>query len=149
MTKPVIQPFFPLIKSIDPGSLAEKAGITLLLEALNTRYDHAGYFCDNSQMAANICRKLSSPNMKIIYDCYHMQIMEGDLVKHIEKSMDVIGHFHSAGVPGRHEIYNGETDYPFVIKQIEKMGYKGVFALEYEPSIDDQESLKKTLEYLP
>ncbi|MHC4122601.1 MAG: hydroxypyruvate isomerase family protein [Planctomycetota bacterium] len=142
MTESVIEGLKPTIE------MAEDAGITLLLEPLNDRYDHPDYFVTNSNQGAQICRKLKSSRMKMLYDCYHMQIMEGDLVKHIENNLDVIAHFHSAGVPGRHELYNGETDYPFVLSRIEKMGYKGVFGLEYEPSIDHQESLKKTLEYL-
>ena len=128
--------------------VAAKAGITLLLEPLNTIYDHPGYWLSSSDKGAAICRKLNCPNMKLLFDCYHMQIMEGDIVKHIERNIDVIGHFHSAGVPGRNELYNGELDYPFVIGQIERLGYKGVFGLEYAPSVDDAESLKKTLEYL-
>jgi hydroxypyruvate isomerase len=129
-------------------NLAEKADITLLLEPLNDRYDHPGYFLTSSNTAADICRQCRSDHLKLLYDCYHMQIMEGDIIKHIEKNIDVIGHFHSAGVPGRHELYNGEINYPFVISQIKKLGYQGVFALEYEPSIDDEQSVSKTLQYL-
>jgi hydroxypyruvate isomerase len=128
--------------------LAEKSGITLLLEPLNLPYDHAGYFLGSSDAGAELCRKIQSPKFKLLYDCYHMQIMEGDMVNHIQRNIDVIGHFHSAGVPGRHELFNGETNYPFVIGQIEKMGYQGVFGLEFAPSMDDTESLKKTLAYL-
>jgi hydroxypyruvate isomerase len=128
--------------------MAEKAGVTLLLEPLNTRYDHPGYFLTSSAAGADICRKIGSPRLKLLFDCYHMQIMEGDLVQHIERNLDVIGHFHSAGVPGRHELYQGETDYPFLLAQIEKMGYRGVFGLEYQPSIDHEESVRKTLAYL-
>ena len=128
--------------------LAEKADITLLLEPLNTTYDHPGYFLTSSDMGADICRKIGSKRLKLLFDCYHMQIMEGDLVNHIKKNIDVIGHFHSAGIPGRNELYNGEIDYPFVLKQIEQLGYKGILGLEYEPSIDDEDSLRKTLKYL-
>ena len=128
--------------------LAENAGITLLLEPLNATYDHPGYWLTGSDKAAEICRKLGSARMKLVYDCYHMQIMEGNLVKHIERNIDVIGHFHSAGVPGRNELYKGETNYPFVMSQIEKLGYKGIFGLEYMPSIDDERSLRETLKHL-
>jgi len=128
--------------------MAEEAGVTLFLEPLNTRYDHPGYFLTGSDAGADICRKIGSPRMKLLFDCYHMQIMEGDLVKHIERNLDVIGHFHSAGVPGRHELYQGETDYPFLLGQIGKLGYQGVFGLEYLPSIDHEESVRKTLAYL-
>lgn len=142
MTDSVIEGLKPTL------DMAEKAGVTLLLEPLNTKYDHPGYFCRSSDAAAKICRNLKSGRMKVLFDCYHMQIMEGDLVKHIERNIDVIGHFHSAGVPGRHELFKGEVDYPFLIEQIEAMGYKGVFGLEYQPSIPDEESLRQTLKYL-
>jgi len=130
------------------AELAEKAGVTLLLEPLNTKYDHAGYWLADSDKGGAICRDVGSKNMKLIFDCYHMQIMGGDLVNHIRKNIDVIGHFHSAGVPGRHEVFLGETDYPFLLRQIENMGYQGIFALEYSPSMDDAKSLKQTMEYL-
>jgi hydroxypyruvate isomerase len=142
MMQSVLEGLMPTVE------MAEKAGITLLLEPLNDRYDHPGYFLTSSDVGAEICRKIASPSMKLLFDCYHMQIMEGDLVRHIEQNIDVIGHFHSAGVPGRHELYNGETDYPFVLRRIESFGYKGVFGLEYQPSFDDEESVRKTLDYL-
>ena len=82
--------------------IAEKAGITLLLEVLNDKYDHPGYWLTSSDKGAEICRQIGSRRLRILFDCYHMQIMEGDLVNHIERNFDVIGHFHSAGVPGRH-----------------------------------------------
>ncbi len=128
--------------------MARKRDVTLLLEPLNTPYDHEGYFLTGSDAGAEICRAIGSDRLKLLFDCYHMQIMEGDLVNHIKRNIDVIGHFHSAGVPGRHELYRGETNYPFLVEQIENMGYTGIFGLEYAPSIDHEESLKKTLEYL-
>ena len=142
MMKSVIEGLKPTVE------LAEQAGITLLLEPLNTTYDHPGYWVHSSDQGAEICRKLKSRRMKLLFDCYHMQIMEGDLLKHIERNFDVIGHFHSAGVPGRHEVFNGETNYPFVMAGIKKLGYRGVFGLEYMPSMDDMVSLKQTLKYL-
>jgi hydroxypyruvate isomerase len=142
MMKSVLDGLKPTLK------LAEEYGITLLLEPLNTRYDHPGYWLHSSDRGAEICRKLKSPRMKLLFDCYHMQIMEGDLLKHIERNFDVIGHFHSAGVPGRNEVFKGETDYPFVLAGIEKLGYRGVFGLEYQPTIDDVKSLKETRKYL-
>ncbi len=130
------------------AELAEKAGITLLLEPLNTKYDHAGYWCDGSDKGAEICRAVGSKKLKMLFDCYHMQIMDGDLVNHIKRNIDVIGHFHSAGVPGRHELFTGETNYPMVLNEIEKMGYKGVFAMEFSPSMNDEKALKQTVKYL-
>jgi hydroxypyruvate isomerase len=128
--------------------LAEKEGVTLLLEPLNTRVDHAGYLIDSSDAGAEICRAIGSERLRLLFDCYHMQIMEGDLLSHMKSQMDVIGHFHAAGVPGRHEIYQGEVNYPYVVKQIEAMGYNGVFALEYNPTVDHLESLRRSLTHL-
>jgi hydroxypyruvate isomerase len=128
--------------------MADRAGVTLLLEPLNTTYDHAGYWLVSSDRGALICRTLGSSRMRVLFDCYHMQIMEGDLINHIERNLDVIGHFHSAGVPGRHELFTGEINYPFLLAEIERLGYTGVFGLEYAPSLDDETSLRKTLEYL-
>ena len=128
--------------------LAEKAGVNLLLEPLNTRYDHPGYWLTSSDRAAEICRQVGSSRLRLLFDCYHLQIMEGDLLNHIRQHLDVIGHFHSAGVPGRHEIFEGEVNYAFLVKQIEQSGYQGVFALEYAPSLDEETSLRRTLAYL-
>ena len=130
------------------AKLAEKAGGTLLLEPLNTRHDHSGYWLTSSDLGAEICREVGSERVKLLFDCYHMQIMEGDLVSHIERNIDVIGHFHAAGVPGRHELFTGEVNYPYVLSQIGRRGYRGVFGLEYAPSMESSESIAKTLEYL-
>lgn len=128
--------------------LAEAAGITLLLEPLNLPYDHAGYWLTSSDRAAGLCRQIGSDNLKLLFDCYHMQIMEGDLLKHVERNLDVLGHIHSAGVPGRHELFEGEINYPFLFRQIEQLGYKGVFGLEYMPSMNHAVSVRKTRKYL-
>lgn len=128
--------------------MAEKAGVTLLLEPLNDKYDHPNHFLTSSDLGGEICRKIGSKRLRILFDCYHMQTMEGDLVNHIKRNIDVIGHFHSAGVPGRHEPFTGEIDYPFVLGQIEKLGYRGFFGLEYMPSFDEEASLRQTLTYL-
>ncbi|MCM8806281.1 MAG: TIM barrel protein [Candidatus Omnitrophica bacterium] len=126
-----------------------KKSFTLLLEPLNTYVDHKGYFLNSAKMAAEIVRSVNSPNIKLLYDIYHMQIMEGNLCSFIEKNIDIIGHFHSAGVPGRHELFDGEINYPFIIKLLERLGYAGCFGLEYMPKMPDHTlSLKKTLDYL-
>ena len=128
--------------------MAEKAGVTLLLEPLNDKYDHPGHWLTSSDLGAEICRRIGSKRLRMLFDCYHMQIMEGDLVNHIKRNIDVIGHFHSAGVPGRHEVFIGETNYPFVLSQIEQLGYQGVFGLEFAPSMNDEVSLTQTLAHL-
>ncbi len=132
----------------ETARLAEEAGVTLLLEALNTSHDHAGYFLCSSDEAASLCREVGSERLKLVFDCYHMQIMEGDLSVHIERTLDVIGHFHAAGVPGRHEPFDGEIRYPWVLSLLERRGYGGVFALEYSPSMPDERSLAETLRHL-
>lgn len=128
--------------------MAEKAGVTLLLEPLNDKYDHPDHWLTSSDLGAEICRRIGSKRLRILFDCYHMQVMEGDLVNHIKRNIDVIGHFHSAGVPGRHEVFTGETNYPFVLSQIEQLGYQGVFGLEFAPSMNDESSLTQTLAHL-
>ncbi len=128
--------------------MAEKAGVTLLLEPLNTTYDHPGYWLTSSDLGGEICRRIGSKRMRLLFDCYHLQIMEGDLANHIRKNIDVIGHFHCAGVPGRHEPHLGEVNYPFLLKHIDSLGYPGIFGLEYRPSMEDETSLRETLRHL-
>jgi len=135
MEESVVERLKPVVE------MGEKAGVTVLLEPLNDLYDHPDHWLTSSDKGAEIC-------LRMLFDTYHMRVMEGDMVKHIERNIDVIGHFHAAGVPGRHEVYNGETDYPFVLKQIERLGYQGAFGLEYSPSIDDETSLGNSLAYL-
>ena len=130
------------------AELAEKAGVDLLLEPLNTTYDHAGYWLTSSDQGAELCRAVGSNRLGLLYDCYHMQIMEGDLLGHIERNLDVIKHFHSAGHPGRHELWIGEINYPHIVRRIEQVGYSGVFGLEYSPTLEPGESLRKTLQHL-
>lgn len=129
-------------------ALAEKAGITLVLEPLNTLVDHAGYFLDGTTEAVNLIREINSPNFKLLYDVYHMQIMQGNILSFIEKNIDIIGHFHSAGVPGRAELFDTEVNYPAIIRKIDALGYTGCFGLEYFPKLDPADSLARTRKYL-
>jgi hydroxypyruvate isomerase len=120
-----------------------------VVEPLNVHVDHAGNYLDSSAEAADIVRKIDSPNFKLLYDVYHMQIMEGNIIANITKNIDIIGHFHSAGVPGRHELNIGELNYLNIVKQIDALGYKGKFGLEYSPSgADSSASLKSLKKYL-
>jgi hydroxypyruvate isomerase len=125
----------------EAASIAEKEGFTLLVEPLNTNVDHAGYYLDSSSEAAEIIRVIDNPNLKLLYDIYHMQIMEGNIIRTIEKQIDIIGHFHAAGVPGRNELTKGELNYPEIIRAVQAAGYEHVFGLEYTPSIPDDQSL--------
>ncbi|MGQ9589182.1 MAG: hydroxypyruvate isomerase family protein [Planctomycetota bacterium] len=133
----------------EAAALAGPQGVTLLLEPLNAIVDHPGYYLTSTREGLEIIRSVGSPHLKLLYDVYHMQIMEGNLLGTIEAAIDRIGHFHAAGVPGRGELFRGEIDYPNVLRRIEALGYQGAFGLEYFPAIPDHaESLRKTLEYL-
>ena len=124
------------------ADLAEKADVTLLLEALNTTCDHPGYWLTSSDVGAGLCREVNSPRLRLLYDCYHMQIMEGDLIATIRKNIQYIGHFHTAGVPGRHELdENQEIYYPAVMRAIVETGFDGYVAHEYTPTRDPVQSL--------
>lgn len=130
------------------SELCEKEGVVIVLEALNSLYDHKGYYLDSSYVGFEIVKSVNSPAIKLLYDCYHMQIMEGNMVNNITTNIDLIGHFHSAGVPGRHELQLGETNYPRVIKAAEDAGYKSYFGLEYWPSYENNQSLRDVLNYI-
>jgi hydroxypyruvate isomerase len=131
------------------AAVAEKHDFVLFLECLNTRTDHFDYFLDSSAEGAAIVRAIGSPNLRLLYDVYHMQIMEGSILANIEENLDVIGHFHSAGVPGRHELWDGELNYREIVRRIHAAGYQGAFGLEYAPAMaDHSESLRRTREYL-
>ncbi|HPP51830.1 MAG TPA: TIM barrel protein [Thermoguttaceae bacterium] len=129
--------------------LARQADFLLLLEPLNTLVDHPGYYLDSSREAVQIIRSIGSPHLKMLYDIYHMQIMEGNVLATIEQHLDCIGHFHAAGVPGRGELFTGELHYPNILRRLESLGYEGSFGLEYFPTLPDpQESLRQTYRYV-
>lgn len=122
--------------------IAEDCGVTICMELLNSKVDHPGYMCDNYPWAFELCRRVDSPRFKMLFDIYHMQIMEGDLIATIRKNIQHIGHFHTAGVPGRHELdENQEIYYPAVMRAIVETGYDGYVAHEYTPTRDWRESL--------
>lgn len=133
-----------MIETLQEASeVAANTGITLLLEPLNTLVDHAGYFLDSPHEAAVIVRHIGCPAVGLLFDCYHMQIMSGNLIQTISQNIDIIGHFHSAGVPGRHELDDGELNYPAIVRKIDELGYQGYFGLEYFPNVPSQESLAR------
>ncbi len=122
--------------------IAEDAGVTICMEMLNSKVNHPGYMCDNYPWAFELCQRINSPRFKMLFDIYHMQIMEGDLIATIKKNIQWIGHFHTAGVPGRHELdENQEIYYPAVMKAIVETGYQGYVAHEYSPTRDAMASL--------
>lgn len=125
-------------KALGEGAaIAAKNGFTLMLEPLNTYVDHAGYFLHSARAAIKLVRDINSPGLRLLYDCYHMQIMEGNIISTITENIDVIGHFHSAGVPGRHDLTQGELNYREIVKSIKATGYAGAFGLEYSPAGPD------------
>lgn len=131
----------------EAGILAKEKNVTLCLEALNSTVDHKGYSIDSSQKAFKALEHVPIKNVKILYDIYHMQIMEGNITKNILDNVAVIGHIHSAGVPGRHEIMDGELDYGHLIGILCKSGYNGFFGLEYWPSYEDSKSLSDSVKF--
>ncbi len=128
-------------------NICERNGITLIVEPFNTKVDHPDYFLDDPALCVEILRKVNHPNARMLFDIYHMQIMTGNVVAFIRENIDFIGHFHIAGVPGRHEPAECELNYHFILDEIDKLGYSGYAGLEYWPTIDHEESLRQTRGY--
>ena len=122
--------------------ILEKYGVTIMPEPLNTYVNHPGYYLTHSSEAFDIIREVDNPYVKLIYDIYHQQIMEGNIIPSVVNNLDLIAHLHSAGHPGRHELQNGENDYKFIFNKIDEAGYTGCCGLEYSPLMDPIESLK-------
>ena len=117
---------------------AEKHGITVCMELLNSKVDHPDYMCDHSAWGVELCKAVGSERFKLLYDIYHMQIMEGDVIRNIETFHPYFGHYHTGGVPGRHEIDDTqELNYPAIMKAIVKTGYQGFVAQEFIPTQSD------------
>lgn len=115
------------------AGISEKAGVTLVLEPLNILVDHKGYYLHSAYEGFEIVKEVDSPNVKLLYDIYHQQISEGNLINSITENIDLIGHFHVADVPGRHEPGTGEINYSNLFKKIDDLGYTGFIGLELEP----------------
>ncbi|BDS08054.1 hydroxypyruvate isomerase [Oceaniferula spumae] len=119
-------------------SLAEKHGVTLVMELLNSKVDHPDYQCDHTAWGAALCEKIGSPHFKLLYDIYHMQIMEGDVIRTIREYHQHISHYHTAGVPGRNEFdASQELNYPAIASAIAATGFNGFIGQEYVPSTED------------
>ena len=118
------------LKQIMP--LAEKHGVVIQMELFNSKVDHKDYMCDKSAWGIELCKRLGSPNFKLLYDIYHMQINEGDVIRTIRDNHQYFGHYHTAGVPGRHEIdETQELYYPAIMKAILGTGFTGYVAQEF------------------
>jgi hydroxypyruvate isomerase len=136
-------------KGIEPlAKYAEKLGIQVVMELLNSKVNHPDYQCDHTEWGVELVEKVGSPNFKLLYDIYHMQIMEGDVIATIKKHKDHIGHYHTAGVPGRNEIdETQELYYPAIMRAIADTGYNRYVAQEFIPKAKDgMASLRKAVE---
>lgn len=128
--------------------LAEKHKVVLVMELLNSKINHKDYQCDRTSWGAELAKRLSSENFKLLYDIYHMQIDEGDVIRNIQDYHQYIAHYHTGGVPGRNEIDDTqELYYPAIMRAIVKTGFKGYVAQEFIPKQKDKiASLKKAIE---
>lgn len=126
--------------------VAEKHGVTILMELLNS-YGHKDYQCDKTTWGSALCEMVGSEKFKLLYDIFHMQIMEGNIIENINKYHKYIGHYHTGGVPGRHELdETQELYYPAIMNAIVKTGYKGFVGQEFVPAQKDKlESLRKCI----
>jgi len=126
---------------------AEKYGVTIIMELLNS-YEHKDYQCDKTSWGAALCEMVGSEKFKLLYDIYHMQIMEGNIIENITKYHQYIGHYHTGGVPGRHELDDTqELYYPAIMRAIVQTGYRGYVGQEFVPSKEDKlESLLKCIQ---
>jgi hydroxypyruvate isomerase len=128
---------------------AEDKGVTICMEYLNSKVNHKDYMFDHLPWGVDVMKRVNSPRVKILFDIYHAQIMDGDIVRNIRDNFQWIGHFHTGGNPGRHEIDDTqELNYHFVMKAIADLGYTGFVTHEYSPAEghDPIDSLKKAME---
>lgn len=148
--KPRAEQHANIVTALREGApIAERAGITLVLEPLNTLVNHKGYFLATSAEGFEILREVGSPNVKLLFDIYHQQVTEGNLIANITANIELIGHFHAADNPGRNELGTGEIHYANVFQAIAATGYTRYVGLEYRPVADPATTLKQALALLP
>jgi hydroxypyruvate isomerase len=125
---------------------AEDKGVTICLELLNSKVNHKDYMCDHTAWGVGVMKRVNSPRVRLLYDIYHMQIMEGDIVRTITDNFQYLAHFHTGGNPGRHEIdQTQELNYHVVAKAIADLGFTGVISHEYTPLQDPIASLSEAI----
>ena len=125
---------------------AEDKGVTLCMEYLNSKVDHPDYAFDNMRYGVEVCKQVNSPRVKLLYDIYHAQIMEGDVIRIMKNNLQYIGHLHTAGNPGRHEMDDSqELNYRGIARALTEMGYSGLISHEYSPTRDPIASLEETV----
>jgi hydroxypyruvate isomerase len=127
--------------------LAEELKVTLCIELLNSKVNHPGYMADHTAWGVEVCKRVNSPRVKLLYDIYHMQIMEGDIIRTIRDNIQYIGHFHTAGNPGRNEFdETQEMNYHAICKAIADLGFQGVLSHEYTPTRDPLGTLERMMQ---
>jgi hydroxypyruvate isomerase len=132
------------LKKITP--VAEKAGVVINMELLNSRVNHPDYMCDKSAWGIELCKQVGSDNFKLLYDIYHMQIMEGDVIRSIQDNHQYFGHYHTAGNPGRNELdEDQELNYPAICRAIVESGFDGYLGQEFIPKRDPMKSLAEAV----
>ena len=123
--------------------ILDATGVTIMIEPLNTLVNHKGYYLWSAVEAFDIIHEVNHPLCKVVYDIYHQQVMEGNIIPNITGNLDCIAHLHSAGHPGRIYLQFGENDYRVIFKKVDEAGYKGACGLEYHPTMDPTESLRE------
>ena len=136
-----IQSSIDVLRALAP--FAEDAGVTLICEPLNTIVDHKGYSLFNTRVGVEIVRVVNSPNVKLLYDAYHMQIMEGNIIDTIRENVQYFGHFHIADVPGRYQPGTGEMNYVNIITALKKAGYNSAVGFEFTPINGDDDTIAR------
>lgn len=132
-----------IVEGLKAGApILEEYGVTVMIEPLNTYVNHPGYYLWSAVEAFEIVREVNSPCVKVIFDIYHQQVMEGNIIPNIVNNIDLIAHLHGAGHPGRNEMQYGESDYKNIIKAATEAGYTGALGLEYKPLLELVESLE-------
>ncbi len=127
--------------------LAEKLGVTVCMELLNSKRNHKDYQCDHTAWGVELCKRIGSERFKLLYDIYHMQIMEGDVIATIKENFQFIAHFHTGGVPGRAEIDESqELNYARICQTIVDLGFKGFIAQEFIPKREPLASLRQAIQ---
>lgn len=136
-----------VVEGLGAGApILERAGVTVMIEPLNTKVNHPGYYLTSSEEAFDIVRKVGSDNVKVVFDIYHQQVSEGNIIPNVTGNLDLIAHLHAAGHPGRHELQYGENDYRNIFAAIDRAGYDGACGLEYNPLLAPEESLRRAME---
>nr|MBQ4320433.1 TIM barrel protein [Clostridia bacterium] len=135
-----------IVKNLKAAArMFEDSGIILVVEPLNVLCDHKGYYLDTSYEGFGIIEEVGSENIRLLYDIYHQQISEGNIIPNIRKHIDLIGHFHAADNPGRKEPGTGELNYKKIFAEIDELGYKQFVGLEYKPSKASAETVADVL----